>query len=106
MKTGTSPVRKKLIELTPYVVKSQAIPDIPVYEVIPENPHPRKTRLLHRILLLPFSSIYPREERRSSVCSSSDGPSVALDSQATLIDKPTLAIDDGYDAGILDCSQA
>ena len=101
-------------ERNPYVVKSQPIPDIPVYEVIPENPHARKTRLLHRILLLPFSSINPREDQRSSVSSSTDDPSVALDSHATVIDIPPVDViqdpssgdsDDGYDAGISDCSQ-
>ena len=51
-------------ERNPYVVKSQPIPDIPVYEVTLENPRARKTRLLHRILLLPFSSISPRVNRR------------------------------------------
>ena len=102
-------------ERNPYVVKSQPISDIPVYEVIPENPRARKTRLLHRILLLPFSSINPREDQRSSVSSATDDPSVALDSHATVIDIPPVDVlwdppsddsDDGYDAGISDCSQA
>ena len=73
-------------------MKSQPIPDIPVYEVIPENPRARKTRLLHRILLLPFSSINPREDQRSSVSSETDDPSVALDSHATVIDIPPVDV--------------
>ena len=85
-----------------------------MYEVILENPRIRKTRLLYRILLLPFSSIYPREER-SSVSSASDDLSVALDSHTTFIakpplddipDPPTEDSDHGYDGGISDCSQA
>ena len=41
-------------ECTPYVIKSQPNPDIPVYEVKSDNPRARKTRVLHRNLLLPF----------------------------------------------------
>ena len=44
-------------ERTPYIIKCQPNPDIPVYEVQSENPRARKTRTLHRNLLLPFSSV-------------------------------------------------
>ena len=99
------------------MVKSQPIPDIPVYEIIPDNPRARLNRLLHKILLLPFSSIYPREDKRSWVSSASDDLSVALDSHALFIDTPPLgdildppSDDSGnsYDADnlcISDCSQ-
>ena len=101
-------------ERNPYVVKSQPIPDIPVYEVIPENPRARKTRLLHRILLLPFSSIFPRVNRRRSSSSLSNEPSYAPDSQPAvinlppLVDIPDLSAEDsdgGYNASISSCSQ-
>ena len=97
-----------------YVVKSQPIPDIPVYEVIPENPRARKTRLLHRILLLPFSSIFPRVNRRRSSSLSSDEPSNAQESQPSVLNLPPLVdipdpsaedSDGGYDASISSCSQ-
>ena len=41
-------------EKTPYIVKSQPNPDIPVYEVQCDIPRAHKTRMLHRNLLLPF----------------------------------------------------
>ena len=44
-------------ERTPYTIKSQPNSDIPVYVVQSENPRTRKTRTLHRNLLLPFSSV-------------------------------------------------
>ena len=52
--------RRKLAdrwERTPYVIKSQPNSDIPVYVVQLEKPRTRKTRTLHRNLLLPFSSV-------------------------------------------------
>ena len=100
-------------EHNPYVVKSQPIPDIPVYAVIPENPRARKNRLLHRILLLPFSSISPRVNRRRSSSGSSDEPSDAPDSQPAVINLPPLVdipdpsaedSDGGYDASLSSCS--
>ena len=96
-------------ERNPYVVKSQPIPDIPLNEVIPENPRAKKTSLLHRILLLPFSSISPRVNRRKS-----DEPSNALESQPSVLNLPPLVdipdssaedSDGGYDASISSCSQ-
>ena len=42
-------------EKTPYIVKSQLNPYIPMYEVQSDIPRACKTRLLHRNLLLPFS---------------------------------------------------
>ena len=52
-------------ERTPYVIKSQPNPDIPVYEVKSDNPRARKTRVLHRNLLLPFSCLgLPRSRGR------------------------------------------
>ena len=41
-------------EHDPYIVISQPDDDIPVYEVHRDNSRAKKTRLLHRILLLPF----------------------------------------------------
>ena len=97
------------------MVKSQPIPDIPVYEVIPENPRARKTRLLHRILLLPFSSISPPVDRRKSSSSSPDEPPNTPDSQSVigdipppveLLDPSSGDSDGGYDASASSCSQA
>ena len=52
-------------ELTPYVIKSKPNPDIPVYEVKSDNPRARKTRVLHRNILLPFSCLgLPRSKGR------------------------------------------
>ena len=102
-------------ERNPYVVKSQPIPDIPVYEVIPENPRARKSRLLHRILLLPFSSISPPVDRRKSSSSSPDEPPNTPDSQSVIgdipppVEIPDPSSDDsdgGYDASASSCSQA
>ena len=44
-------------ESQPYVVCRQPNEDIPVYVVRPDNSRSRKTRTLHRNLLLPFMSI-------------------------------------------------
>ena len=44
-------------ERTPYIVKSHPNPDNPVYEAQSENTRARKTRTLHRNILLPFSSV-------------------------------------------------
>ena len=46
-----------LWEHKPYVVISQPNPDIPVYEVKNTSPRVKKTRLLHRIFLLPFMGL-------------------------------------------------
>ena len=46
-----------LWEHTPYVVISQLNPDVPVYEVKNTSNRVKKTRLLHRILLLPFMGL-------------------------------------------------
>ena len=48
-------------EQEPYVVIDQPNDDIPVYEVRRQHTRSRKTRLLHRILLLPFMYL-PRIE--------------------------------------------
>ena len=47
-------------EKSPYLVKKQPMPDIPVYLVQRENSN-RKPRLLHRNMLLPFNGL-PRPE--------------------------------------------
>ena len=52
-----------LWEQEPYVVIDQPNDDIPVYEVRRQNIRSRKTRLLHRILLLPFMCL-PRTEEQ------------------------------------------
>ena len=45
----------------PYIVKRQPIPDIPVYEVQLEY-NRRKSKLLHRYMLLPFNGLpVPKE---------------------------------------------
>ena len=57
-------------ESQPYVVCRQPNEDIPVYEVRPDNARSRKTRTLHRNLLLPFKSIldwHSYEEEESQV---------------------------------------
>ena len=46
-----------------YIVKCQPNPDIPVYEVLLEYFRSRKTRILHRNLLLPFMFI-PRMKKQ------------------------------------------
>ena len=51
-------------ESQPYIVKCQPNPDIPVYEVQPENSRSRKTRTLHRNLLLPFMFIPLRKQKQ------------------------------------------
>ncbi|MCG8076953.1 MAG: DDE-type integrase/transposase/recombinase, partial [Candidatus Thiodiazotropha taylori] len=48
-------------EHDPYVVISQPNDDIPVYEIQRQNTRSRKTKLLHRTLLLPFMGL-PRIE--------------------------------------------
>ena len=52
-------------ERQPYIVRCQPNPDIPVYEVQLENSRSRKTRTLHRNLLLPFMCIPLRKQRQS-----------------------------------------
>ena len=52
--------KQKLADLwehCPYMVKSQPVPAIPVYEVVKENSPGSKTRVLHRNMLLPFSGL-------------------------------------------------
>ena len=68
---------------------------------------------IHRLEQIPEvpKCINPLEERWSSVSSASDDSSVALDSHATLIDiplpePPSEDIDNSYNAGISDFSQA
>ena len=100
---------------TPYVVISQPLPAIPVYEVMSEKPHAKKTRILHKTLLLPFSYICPHANRRTPVPSSSCGSMYVPDSQPDVVDPsvPTKELDfaaedsdGGYDASISSCSQA
>ena len=45
---------------SPYIVKKQPMPDIPVYLVQKENSN-KKPRLIHRNMLLPFNGL-PRPE--------------------------------------------
>ena len=51
-------------EQEPYVVIDQPNNDKPVYEVRRQNTRSRKTRLLHRILLLPFMCLPRIEEEK------------------------------------------
>lgn len=44
-------------EQHPYIVVSQPNAEIPVYEIKPEGSKVRRTRTMHRNLLLPFTSI-------------------------------------------------
>ena len=44
-------------EHNPYIIISRPNDDIPVYEVRRDNSRAKKTRLLHRTLLLPFSLV-------------------------------------------------
>ena len=50
----------KIWEHSPYIVKKQPMPDIPVYLVPQENSN-KKLRLLHRNMLLPFNW-FPKPE--------------------------------------------
>lgn len=107
-------------ERHPYVVKAQPNPDIPVYEVQLDNSRTRKTRTLHRNLLLPFSSLPPPpvEHSKSSATNSSNPISDAADLQSTLMDLSQIETeipyscvgnedsDVGYDASISSSSQA
>lgn len=52
-------------ERQPYIVRRQPNPGIPVYEVQLENSRSKKTRTLHRNLLLPFMSIPCDREQHS-----------------------------------------
>ena len=52
--------RQKLADMwehCPYVVKSQPVPAIPVYEVVKENTPCSKQRVLHCNMLLPFTGL-------------------------------------------------
>ena len=49
-----------------YVVVSQPNRDVPVYDVKDTSTRARKTRLLHRILLLPFMGL-PRVEQSEEI---------------------------------------
>ena len=71
----------------PYIVKSQPVADIPVYEVQLENSR-KKSKLLHRNMLLPFNGLpVPRELRpeklpRKKIVIVSDDPYQADDSSS------------------------
>ena len=52
--------RQKLADMwdhCPYIVKSQPVPAIPVYEVVKENAPCSKPRVLQRNMLLPFTGL-------------------------------------------------
>ena len=52
--------KQKLADLwehCPYVVRSQPVPSIPVFEVVKENSPGSKPRVLHRNMLLPFTGL-------------------------------------------------
>ena len=63
-------------EHKPYIVKAQPNPDIPVYEVQEDNTRSRKTRLLHRNLLLPFMGLPCSERQQTTVA---DQPSADIE---------------------------
>ena len=46
-----------LWEHCPYVVRSQPVPAIPVFEVVKENSPGSKPRVLHRNMLMPFTGL-------------------------------------------------
>jgi transposase InsO family protein len=50
-------------EDTPYIVVTQPNKDIPVYEVIKDHAHTRKTRVLHRNLLLPLGVVKQKSKQ-------------------------------------------
>ena len=52
---------KDIWESQPYIIKRKIASDIPVYEVQMEGIH-RKTRILHRNMLLPFFGIPDPDE--------------------------------------------
>ena len=72
----------------PYIVKCQPVADIPVYEVQLENSR-KKSKLLHRNMLLPFNGLpVPRELRpekppRKKIVIVSDDPYQADDSSSS-----------------------
>ena len=90
-------------ERHPYVVKAQPNPDIPVYEVQHENTRARKTKVLHRNLLLPFSCLPPRnvERRKSSVANVADSLTEAIAPD----DLSVRQSDIGYDASMSSSSE-
>ena len=105
-------------ERQPYIVKAQPNPDIPVYEVQLEAAKTRKTRILHRNLLLPISSLPPSPLKRRIPSVASYSPaSDATDFQSTVGELPQMetevlysrAVDENsdleYDASISSCSQ-
>ncbi|MEW8088656.1 MAG: DDE-type integrase/transposase/recombinase, partial [Candidatus Thiodiazotropha endolucinida] len=94
-------------ERHPYVVKAQPNPDIPVYEVQHENTRARKTKVLHRNLLLPFSCLPPRnvERRKSSVANVADSLTEAIAPATVLDDLSVRQSDIGYDASMSSSSE-
>ena len=54
-------------EHDPYVVIDQTNDDIPVYDVWRQNTRSRKTRLLNRILLLPFMGLPGVDEEEEKI---------------------------------------
>ena len=75
-----------LWEHKPYVVISQPNPDIPVNEVKNTSPRVKKTRLLHRILLLPFMGLPSME----SIDDAQSAPSTSP------VNSPKVSVSDGY----------
>ncbi len=67
-------------ERQPYIVKRQPIPDIPVYEVTPDHERKRKSRTVHRNLLLPFMCVSPTPESRSRKATPAPTVNVSRDS--------------------------
>ena len=89
-------------ERQPYIVRCQPNPDIPVYEVQLENSRSRKTRTLHRNLLLPFMCIPLRKQRQlgsepDTTEDTIEDETVRLDDDQSLssgTDLPDMAIED------------
>ena len=94
-------------ERHPYVVTAQPNPDIPVYEVQHENTRARKTEVLHRNLLLPFSCLPPCnvERRKSSVANVADSRTEAIAPTTVLDDLSVRQSDIGYDASMSSSSE-
>ena len=97
-------------EHQPYIVRSPSNPEIPVYEVQAENARTRKTRTLHRNLLLPFMGL-PCKEPRHPLSPESTSSGEAAGSGAILLASESdlssqyLSEDDLSSMGRTDCSE-
>jgi hypothetical protein len=90
-------------EHSPYIVVSQPLEDIPVYEVKKEGSRFKKTRTLHRNLLLPFMSIsdVPVEDKQMELDIVDDSGDLQTDVDVT--DAEHVSVENGMNLNN-DCS--